>query len=551
MKMKLFLIDAIGPFFTDNQPKTINWSKIPFDNLERNQQICLGKFEKVKRNFSVFVQKIATLGYNAVSLDDVAHLVSFNFYPKELKFKIMEYQKQFSDIFNLAKSQNLKIFLTTDLMFFNDYIENYCQGSDEKTIGLLKQAFSSLFVDFPIDGIILRMGEADGLDVAGDFQSKLIIKKPEQLNKYLKKLLPIFEKYQKKLIVRTWTVGAYPIGDLNWNKETYDSVFNDLNSQNLIVSMKYGASDFFRNLELNPLFLNTPQQKLIELQAKREYDGFGDLPYCTAWGYYDYYQKLKSRPDMAGIMVWCQTGGWSKKRSLTYLENSSFWTELNTVSTLKIFQSGFSPEEAIASFNQKPGLIEFLKKYNQISFDLMYLNSAKRTYYFRRLLLPPLLWIHWNQITLNALTIGLYRFIKPNSSNTILADLEELLSIGCQAKVKDIEYIYDTLKVFYFCRQALESKLNEDRLLPQVRAYQEKYLDSYHISINLKTDNSYLINLLCKIFIRQKSAYRLIDRLLLNPTISSLILKFIYLTQKNKLPQFVDQQAMGLKTLFR
>jgi tetratricopeptide (TPR) repeat protein len=40
--------------------------------------------------------------------------------------------------------------------------------------------------------------------------------------------------------------------------------------------LKYGDADFFRFRALNPLFFRGPQQKLIELQCRREYEGMGE-----------------------------------------------------------------------------------------------------------------------------------------------------------------------------------------------------------------------------------------------------------------------------------
>ena len=61
----------------------------------------------------------------------------------------------------------------------------------------------------------MRIGESDRLDVRGDtdFKSELHIKTPAQANRLLRTLLPVFEKHQRRLILRTWTVGAYRVGD--------------------------------------------------------------------------------------------------------------------------------------------------------------------------------------------------------------------------------------------------------------------------------------------------------------------------------------------------
>ena len=46
------------------------------------------------------------------------------------------------------------------------------------------------------------------------------------------------ERRQKNLVFRTWTVGAYPVGDLQWNRRTFDRVFGGITSDRLVISMK-------------------------------------------------------------------------------------------------------------------------------------------------------------------------------------------------------------------------------------------------------------------------------------------------------------------------
>ena len=76
-----------------------------------------------------------------------------------------------------------------------------------------------------------------------------MIQKPAQARQLLLYLLPTCEKHSRRLIFRTWTVGAYRIGDLMWHRGTFTSVFDGLKSPSLVISMKYGESDFFRYLQ--------------------------------------------------------------------------------------------------------------------------------------------------------------------------------------------------------------------------------------------------------------------------------------------------------------
>ncbi len=173
----------------------------------------------------------------------------------------------------------MKIFVNTDVMFYNQDIEEQLLNGNSSETEIFKKAVENLLDFFPeIEGVIFRIGESDDLDAGGHFKSRLFLKTKKQANIFLKSLLPIFEKKSKYLIFRTWTVGAYELGDLMWNEKTYRDVFLGINSKNLIISMKFGDTDFFRYLRINPLFFIDDRKKIIELQTRREYQGFGEFP---------------------------------------------------------------------------------------------------------------------------------------------------------------------------------------------------------------------------------------------------------------------------------
>ncbi|MFV0437789.1 MAG: hypothetical protein ACK5PS_10425 [Desulfopila sp.] len=68
------MLDAIGPSFRNDQKRRIDWSKIPFhvfspDPVQRRQQ-----FAAIRADMETFASRVSRIGYNSVSLDDVAHL---------------------------------------------------------------------------------------------------------------------------------------------------------------------------------------------------------------------------------------------------------------------------------------------------------------------------------------------------------------------------------------------------------------------------------------------------------------------------------------------
>ena len=69
--MELFLIDAIGPFFRGYVRSRVNWSKIPFMHLvDASPEDWLA----IEGELRGFARQVSAQGYNAVTLDDLAHL---------------------------------------------------------------------------------------------------------------------------------------------------------------------------------------------------------------------------------------------------------------------------------------------------------------------------------------------------------------------------------------------------------------------------------------------------------------------------------------------
>ena len=90
--------------------------------------------------------------------------------------------------------------------------------------------------------------------------------------------LPLFESRGKTLVLRSWTVGVGQIGRLHIDPRVYEAVLGDIDSRALVVSTKFTAGDFFSHLPLNPTLFGGRHRRIVELQAKPEFEGFGAFP---------------------------------------------------------------------------------------------------------------------------------------------------------------------------------------------------------------------------------------------------------------------------------
>ncbi len=549
--MQLFIIDAIGPFFRDYRKKTINWSKIPFSHLEDDDGLDMTKIKKMSKEFNKFIDRVTDLGYNAISIDDLAHLVIFDFYDDETKKLITDYQLEFGKLFDYARSKRLQIFINTDVMFYNRQIEFYTRNRLSKITDLLSNALHELFENFPVDGVIFRIGESDGVDVNNQFKSRMVLKTPKQANAMIKKLLPIFEKFDRTMIFRTWTVGMYPIGDLIWNEKTFSRLIAGVDSKHFIISLKFRDTDFYDDLELNRLFRIGSTQKIIELQTRREREGFGELPYYVGWQYEKYFNQLSTLDTLVGVSVWCQSGGWSTWFNRTYLKESSVWNELNTQAVIDIYKNGLTADESLAAFFRKKAMVDFVRHAHQLIHHILYIEPfSENALYFRRLRIPPLIWLFWDHVVLNPLMLAFMDYVGAQKFKMPKKELEDFYAMGKKLGIANIEYMHDTLLILARCRRALWKKSIKSKHLERIHSYQQKYDIPLKFSIHLSSTNYSKARLFFAIFVRRGASYRFIDKLLLSPIISATF-RLAYRLMRRNLPAFANKQAMQVDTLFK
>lgn len=571
----LRIIDALGPFILGDTKYISNWSKIPFEGLEQQNQVDKKKREKILIRFESYIKNVSRLGYNAISIDGLEHIVIHDFYTPSLKKLLSEYQVLYKQLFNVAIKYHCKVFMNTDYMFYNKEIDDYTKKKNKNIQKLFFTTIEKMLQQYPgVSGIIVRIGESDAQNVQDHFLSRLTLRTPKQANQLLKTVLPLFEKHNKTLIFRTWTVGVYKIGDLIWNKRTFDAVFSSITSDNLIISMKYGDTDFLRYLSLNPLFFHGSHKKIIELQTKREWEGMGLYPSFVGWEYADYLDKLRSNKYIVGIHVWCQTGGWmrSGRRQITFLDNSSFWNELNTYVAVKLYTEKKSVESIVTDFcrarkiKDNNAFIQLLMLSEVAIKNGLYVKEfASKTLYFRRVRIPSLSWIAWDEILVNPLTKSLLLYIVKDTDSALkegmvaIDAIKEMLHIGKRigletSIIHSLQFELETFIILAHIRKLLfasPSKSEKTMIKKQIAVYEKKYPEHYSASISIwkhETKKTKKATIAFHVTLRFLSAYRRIDKFSLSITpIQKCIIKWYM----KRFAPFLSTQAMGVDVLFK
>lgn len=569
----LFLIDAIGPFFRGYDRRVINWSKIPWDHAGRQGAAW---WETVCRDLNVLGRQATAWGFNAVSIDDVTHLAEHPWLEPEVRHRVARYRVEMKRCFEVLRKTGLSIYVTMDVFSATPGLLKRLRVEQKPVNDYLAELMDRFLADFPeVAGIIVRIGESDGKDVHDDFRSQLVIKTPGDARTFLQHLLPVFEKHGRKLVFRTWTVGAYPIGDLMWHRGTFAETFKGITSPALIVSMKFGETDFFRYLPLNRNFFRTGLAKIVELQTRREYEGCGEYPSFVGWQYERYIRELKQAQNVVGCMVWCQTGGWVPFRRLAFLEPEAIWNDLNTYVTIRMMKDGSLVEDAVREFanmrrlGDAEALLELLRLADECVRELLYVEEfAQQKLFFRRVRIPPMLTVYWGNIFVSHSIRKLLRhFVRDadsalRSARRCMDNLERMIPLAARAgaPVADIEYMRDTFHLLALAREyyfAEDAQDIEARILEAKKVYKARYAKrGLRARYRVKTDfkplllNPRHLGWAVAFLMRRHRGYRMVDRLVILSALS-LIYRFIAARRPQWIPGFASKSAMGVDVVFR
>lgn len=573
--MEIFLIDGIGPFFRSYAKQKINWSKIPFQHLHRDPAACRKQFETIGKDLDTFASRVSEVGYNSISLDDVAHVTPDDWLEPEINQLVKLYREEYRRLFAICNRHNLDVYLTMDILSLTPALKKIIKGNRKRATQFLYRQVESVLRFFPeVKGLILRIGECDGKDVKGAFNSELILQTPGQVNRLIRELLPLFELHRRFLILRTWTVGAYPIGDFIWHKDTAAKVLRSVKSPYLILSMKYGESDFFRYLPLNKHFLHLEVKKIIELQARREYEGCGEYPSFIGWDYQQYARQLKDVSNMVGMSVWCQTGGWVPFRRLTFLEPAGIWNEINSYVCLKLFAEQQSVEQAVTDFaktrgcNDSEKFLRLLRLSDEVVKELLYIEEiAVQKLFFRRVRIPPLFNVLWNNIFINDsvrktlstyVTSGEHCIDDGRKALVKIKEMEQLAK-ELNLPADDIAFMYDTFAILALAREYYFSPFRKKirkKIQKAKKRYKEKYPKENRPRYRIKTNFTPFalkrrhLKWVGGLFVRRTRGYRVLDHFITLHLLGYSYRFFVFLHPKS-MPKFARKKAMGIDVIFK
>lgn len=307
--------------------------------------------ERIDGEFRQLVQHTLRAGYNGVVVPGFLEYVTFSgvgdghaVYPEgdphvERARALVE---AFGPVFQYAHDMGMHVYFLTDMLAVSPPLEDYLTRTygglaveDPDLWSVYQAGLAELFEEMPfVDGLMVRIGEGGSVYQAGwDYSSKLAVTTPAAVRTMLDALLATAGEHDRDIIFRTWTVGVGAVGDLHTNPESYETVLGDLDDPHLVVSTKHTMGDFYSHLALNPTFATGSQRRIVEFQARREFEGFGALPNDLVAEQRQAIQHvLEVNPHVEGVWNWTQDGGPLRAGPMTLYLRTGFWQmyDLNT-----------------------------------------------------------------------------------------------------------------------------------------------------------------------------------------------------------------------------
>ncbi len=407
-----------------------------------------------RKKLGTYCGKMAGFGYNSIAIPWFLEYINFDMFEdgrriygdKSIyRLRHNAFTQEFGTLMQVAADSGLSTYLWTDMVSLTPPLKYYFEdrfGSvnthDPELWEVYEKAAEEAFEKFPhVDGIIIRIGEAGSIynKPGWDYTSELYVRTEEAVKLMLEAFLEAAEKYDKRIIFRTWSVGMGSIGDMHTNPETYEEVLGEIESDHLIVSTKYCSGDFYSWLPFNPTLYQGSHRRIVEFQAKREFEGFGSFPNFIAPLYQSALQSfIEKNQKLEGVWVWTQYGGPQRAGPMiTYpFYGFNVINDVNVYAISKLMENPYVNLDQVTSrwignyFGTDSLLVANLTKVLNDSYEVMkkglYISEFAR-YDVRTLGLepPPMLWIfEWDILgASSAVFSNIYHITRDNFQSVI------------------------------------------------------------------------------------------------------------------------------------
>ena len=412
-------------------------------------------FGHFKEELRTYIAQMAEFNYNALLLGGFLPLISFDkvgdgqaiYAPDDSVYTAVQESQRiaYGELMDIVKNLGLDVYISTDMVALSPPLKKYFEEQfgyfdteNPEFWRVYQLGLEELFEKLPqVDGIMIRTGEAGSIynQPGANYTSELWVKSEKAIKAMISAFLETAEKYDKQLIFRSWSVGVGGIGDMHTNVETYHQLFDEFESEHFIISTKYCSGDFYAWLPFNPTLLEGNQNRIIEFQCRREYEGMNAFPNYLAPLYsqaINYFAEQNSH--ISGVWVWPQSGGPLRAgpMSLYPFHGFNLITDLNVFALGELINTPGKSVEVITKdwisrqFGSDSllleGLTELLLSSHELTRKGLYISEfAQHDVRALGLEPPPMMWIfEWDLVggSSSAFSI-IYELAKANAEGVI------------------------------------------------------------------------------------------------------------------------------------
>lgn len=410
--------------------------------LEKAPYVDTTAFQGIQQQWHSYVDRMVEYGNNAISVPLLLEFIDFNrvtrpdespgaaVYDAASPFRAQHaaIREAMTPLFDQADRRGMQVFLEADMLALSAPLAAHLariapasnaagiDASSPAVWDVYRQGLEELFETMPsVKGLVIRFGEGGGLyNTAGwPYRSEVAIRDAKSLRAMLRGLLPVFEKTGRTLVLRSWTVGVGAIGRLHIDPRVYDEVLGDIDSPALIVSTKYTAGDFFSYLPLNPTLAQGRHRRVIEFQARPEFEGFAAFPDFLGNEYAHALRSLRAaNPHIVGTFIFTQAGGPLRAGPRMLYPHQGFWLWADA-NVFAASQLAMDPEADVDALMRGWAQRTFSADARVVDAVTTVLSEGRKAvlegFYIRPfadhevrvpgLELPPLMWIfEWNMV---------------------------------------------------------------------------------------------------------------------------------------------------------
>lgn len=324
---------------------------------------------QAQADWKQFVDHAVAYGYNGVVIPGFLEYVNFDRLgdgfevygedsPYRARHEVMK--REVGAMWKYAHDMGLKVVFKSDMLALTGPLEDYLRRetgmdpNDPKLWEVYRAGLDELLGDFEwADGFMIRIGEGGSIyNLTGwDYYSALEVTDADDVRQMLTTATDVAAEHDATVYFRTWSVGVGDVGDMHTNPETYERLFADFDPPNLVVSTKFTMGDFDSWLPLNPTLRVGDQQRMVEMQGRREFEAFNAIPDDTGPAHQSALREfLADNEHIDGAWLWTQDGGpWRAGPMSLYLK-SGFWQQydLNVYTAARL---AWDPEVDLGEVN--------------------------------------------------------------------------------------------------------------------------------------------------------------------------------------------------------